>query len=79
MEQLFGIYQAVVVSAADPTGQRRLLVTVPEELGAATLWAPLSGFNSRQGTPPGQSGSALAPGRPNMAVKLTCPEPGNAP
>lgn len=39
MAQLFGIYQAVVVSAADPTGRRRLLVTVPEVLGAATLWA----------------------------------------
>ena len=39
MAQLFGIYQAVVVSAADPEGQRRLLVTVPEVLGAATLFA----------------------------------------
>lgn len=39
MAQLFGIYQAVVVSAADPEGQPRLLVTVPEVLGAATLFA----------------------------------------
>ena len=39
MAQLFGIYQAVVVSAVDPEGQRRLLVTLPEVLGAATLLA----------------------------------------
>jgi Type VI secretion system/phage-baseplate injector OB domain len=38
MAQLFGIYRAVVVSAADPAGQRRLLVTLPEVLGAA-VWA----------------------------------------
>ena len=38
MAQLFGIYRAVVVSAADPAGQRRLLVTVPEVLGTA-VWA----------------------------------------
>jgi hypothetical protein len=38
MAQLFGIYRALVVSADDPTGQRRLLVTVPEVLEAA-VWA----------------------------------------
>lgn len=38
MAQLFGIYRAVVVSAADPAGQRRLLVSVPEVLGTA-VWA----------------------------------------
>ena len=38
MAQLFGIYRAVVVSAADPARQRRLLVTVPEVPGAA-VWA----------------------------------------
>jgi hypothetical protein len=38
MAQLFAIYRAVVVSAADPAGQRRLLVTVPEVLGAS-VWA----------------------------------------
>ena len=39
MAQFFGIYQAVVVSAADPQEQRRLLVTVPGCPGAPTLWA----------------------------------------
>ena len=39
MAQFFGIYRAVVVSSADPIGQRRLLVTVPAVLGAATVWA----------------------------------------
>jgi hypothetical protein len=39
MAQFFGIYRAVVVSAADPTGQRRLLVTVPEVLGKAAVQA----------------------------------------
>jgi hypothetical protein len=32
MAHLFGIYRAVVVSAADPASQRRLLVTVPDVL-----------------------------------------------
>jgi hypothetical protein len=38
MAQFFGTYRPVVVSAADPAGQRRPLVTVPEVLGAA-VWA----------------------------------------
>jgi Type VI secretion system/phage-baseplate injector OB domain len=47
MAQLFGIYRAVVVSAADPTGQRRLLVTVPEVLGAAAWALPCVPARSR--------------------------------
>jgi hypothetical protein len=39
MAKFFGIYQAVVASSADPTGQRRLLLTVPEVLGASEVWA----------------------------------------
>ena len=39
MAQYFGIYRAVVVSIADPIGQRRLLVTVPQALGEARVWA----------------------------------------
>jgi hypothetical protein len=38
MAQFFGIYRAVVVSAADPASRRRLLVTVPEVL-EKTVWA----------------------------------------
>ena len=47
MAKLFGIYRAVVVSTADPTGQRRLLVTVPEVLGAAVFAMPCVPAGSR--------------------------------
>lgn len=54
MAQLFGIYQAVVVSAADPEGQRRLLVTLPEVLGGATVFAlPCVPAGSRPAPRPG--------------------------
>jgi hypothetical protein len=33
MAHFFRVYQAVVVGAGDPVGDRRLLVTVPKVLG----------------------------------------------
>lgn len=35
----FGVYRAVVTSAADPTARQRLLVRVPDVLGDVDVWA----------------------------------------
>ena len=47
MAQFFGIYRAVVVNAADPERQRRLLVMVPDVLPAAAWALPCVPAGSR--------------------------------